>query len=181
MKKKIFAIALMALATAGASTAFAATDNKDSKGTCPQTECTAPGECRPEKCRPDNCPFEGLNLTADQQAQVKALREDCAKQRKADKEQLKADARKACDARKADALTKRADYLAKLKAILTPEQYVKFLENSFTNQGPRGPKFDGPRGDRKGHAFHGKLRDGGKRDGGRRMSDPRPQASAENK
>ncbi len=28
----------------------------------------------------------------------------------------------------------RKDYLAKVKAILTPEQYVQFLENSYVNQ-----------------------------------------------
>ncbi|MCF0218314.1 MAG: hypothetical protein HUK14_00895 [Muribaculaceae bacterium] len=62
------------------------------------------------------CPFEGLNLTDQQMEQVKALRPE-----KCRKDSLKRQSRQ--------------DYLNDVKKILTPEQYQKFLENSYVQGG----------------------------------------------
>lgn len=72
----------------------------------------------------DNNPkmFEGLNLTEAQQTQIHELTKNCAEKRKECKDQKQA-GRKEC----------KAEMLAQLKTILTPEQYVQFLENSFLN------------------------------------------------
>ena len=40
------------------------------------------------------------------------------------------------------------EYLAKVKKILTPQQYVQFLENAYLNQG--GRPFGSPRGGKQG-------------------------------
>ena len=89
-------------------------------------------------------PFEGLNLTADQQAKLEALKQNCpmkADKQKADKQDKKND-------RKADMMAKRIqgkrDFLAQVKSILTPEQYVQFLENSFVNGQNRQGKMNHP-------------------------------------
>lgn len=74
-------------------------------------------------------PFDGLDLTADQQAKIKALKEECMAKHKAQAEQRK----QAKKNRQEGACKARSEQLAKIKEILTPEQYVKFLENNFTN------------------------------------------------
>lgn len=103
-------------------------------------------------------PFEGLNLSADQQTKLDALKKECRANREAQAKQRK----EAKAARKEGACKARAEQLAKIKEILTPEQYVKFLENSFLKadrkfdkkfdkqgrKGDRGPRPDGPRGQR---------------------------------
>lgn len=112
-------------------------------------------------------PFEGLNLTADQQTKLDALKKECQEARKAKAEARKSQAQQRKDANKEAAKTARTEELAKIKAILTPEQYVQFLENNFVNarhgkkvakdngrlaknerKGDRGQKRDGNRGNR---------------------------------
>ena len=153
MKTKAFALAALIFA-AGSTACFAANDkNADSKQA---TECTKQNKCDKE-CHKGMNPFEGLNLTADQQAKLEALKQNCpmkADKQKADKQDKKND-------RKADMMAKRIqgkrDFLAQVKSILTPEQYVQFLENSCVNgqnrqgkmnhpqkmDGKKGPKGDG--------------------------------------
>lgn len=75
------------------------------------------------KQTPRDCAFEGLNLTDAQKEQLKAVAKKHAESKK-DKTAKK-------EARKEATRT----YLAEIKAILTPEQYVQFLENSFVNKG----------------------------------------------
>lgn len=124
-------------------------------------------------------PFEGLNLTPDQQQAIEALtpqrfqgncddqaqcqagdKAKCDKADKAkcdkakadkkgdkakakdgkkdgkkgDKKDGKFDAKQGQDreAMKAEAKARRAEYLSKVKEILTPEQYTQFLENNFS-------------------------------------------------
>ena len=91
--------------------------------------------------------FDGITLTADQQANISKLNEkcynECGKARK--------ECRQACDGkqkkskvsreeRRAKMKTVRIDYLKGLKTILTPEQYTQFLENNFVD------------------SFHGKMK-----------------------
>lgn len=134
MKKLFFAFALMAI-SAGVTSA--------QQPACANQECTATEACGKNcngKCdkpcqRP--CEFEGLNLTEQQQAQIKAIQEEqrakCAKDKadcKAQKE-ARAEQRRAC----------RAEYLAKIKSVLTPEQYTAYLENcAKMHHGKKGAK-----------------------------------------
>lgn len=134
-KKLILAMFALSAVTFGS---FAA-DNKadNNKGVCNENV-----NCHKQKCdRKDRVcpnPFEGLNLTETQKTQLDELRASmpCNKgKQKNDKNEGRVD-RKQC----------KRDFLAKVKTILTPEQYVTFLENNFADRGAR--KHDGYR---KGH------------------------------
>lgn len=87
-------------------------------------------ECAQSKCNP----FEGLNLTGQQQAQLKELREQHAAKNKEKCEKARKDKAEARECRKEC----KKNYLAQVKAILTPEQYVTFLENTYINTNNRG-------------------------------------------
>lgn len=129
MKKMMIAAAILAMsATMGLSA-------QNNKGNCPQQAC-APAQCDttsclpgcgPGVCAPDYC-FEGLNLTDTQKSQIKELRTKKQADRAAKREAKQAKKAEKRAAREAD----RKAYLAELKGILTPEQYVQYLENSFT-------------------------------------------------
>lgn len=124
MKKKILSIALVLAGLMGTS-AMA-----QSPATPQQT--TTQATSRPAaKNRPN--PFDGLNLSEKQQAEIKALREGCKAERQKIAEKEKAEKKEMKEQRMKDA----KEYLAKVKDILTPEQYVQFLENAYLNQGGR--------------------------------------------
>lgn len=117
MKKKLIVAAIAAFATAG----FYASAQQPNPGTCcTENQCKEQGDCK----RP--CPFDGLDLNDAQRAQLKELQKQCAEQTKANKEKDKT-------ARREAAKQRRAEKLAKIKEILTPEQYIKFLENQYIN------------------------------------------------
>lgn len=148
MKKKILSIAVLLAAFMG-STAIAQTP-----ATTVQTQKSERMAQRRE-ARPN--PFEGIDLTEKQQAEMKALREGIMAERKKIASEEKAEKKDMLEQRKKD--TK--EYLAKIKEILTPEQYVQFLENSYLNQvsspfgmqpGKHGqrPGMDGQQGQRPG-------------------------------
>ncbi len=152
MKKKILALAV-AIATVGTFSSFAASD-KDQK--CDKQQCSTQQcdksrkECKGERKCPN--PFEGINLTADQQTKLKALKGSaCCK---TNKDEVKAACAKQGDCKskdgRVDPRQAKRDYLVKIKEILTPEQYVVFLENSFANI-PRMDKGQRPgrHGDKK--------------------------------
>lgn len=126
MKKIIMVIALGAAGIGAAFAAQPAANTDNSTCTAP-TECTAPKQCcaNTPKCSP----FEGLNLTPEQQAKIDDLRKTCTEQR----QQARADRRQTRE-------NGRRDMLAKIKEILTPEQYVTFLENNFVNAGNKSGK-----------------------------------------
>ena len=146
MKKKLLGLAI-ALFAAGTISSFAANtnDKKCDKQDCPkQQQCDKKdGECKKDRQCPN--PFEGLNLTADQQAKLKELKgAGCCKERK--------DGKANKDNRVAPRQAKR-DFLAKVKGILTPEQYVTFLENNFANARPhmdKAHRHGSKHGDKKG-------------------------------
>lgn len=103
----------------------------------------------------DSLAFAGITLTADQQNRLTALRENARAQReayhaeaKANKEAKKADMAKGKkdskradmakgnkDGKRAEGFAKRREarknYLNGVKEILTPDQYVVFLENVY--------------------------------------------------
>jgi Spy/CpxP family protein refolding chaperone len=146
MKKTILALAVFAI-SATSFNAFAQTDGNKGQVEC----CVSENVCvnnRPsaKECRMQKM-FDGITLTADQQANISKLNEkcynECGKARK--------ECRQACDGkqkkskvsreeRRAKMKTVRIDYLKGLKTILTPEQYTQFLENNFVD------------------SFHGKMK-----------------------
>lgn len=132
MKKILIATLVLA---AGIGSAFA-----QKPADCPTT-CTNGQQCtqavKPRTPRPCINAFEGLNLTADQQAKIDALKTECQTRRDQAKAEQKADRQKERADRAANFKANRTEMLAKIKDILTPEQYVQFLENNFVNA-PQG-------------------------------------------
>lgn len=103
-------------------------------------------------------PFEGLNLTADQQTKLEVLKKECKEARMAKAETRQKQARERKNVNREEAKKARTEELAKIKAILTPEQYVKFLENSYLTgrHGKKGAKDNGrlANNDRRGDRGH---------------------------
>lgn len=149
MKKKFFAIAMAAVAAAGITISAQSVDNNrqkcdkpcDKENCCGQ-QCQAgtPGANnkmgRPQSFQ--DFAFEGILLDLNQQqrmdslnAAVKAQREAkmaARKDQKGDRQQMRDNMRQG-----------RADYIAKVKEILTPEQYTMFLENIVMMPQQQGP------------------------------------------
>ena len=136
MKKTLLSLAILLASSTGIS-AFAQAPAQNAKSATTTEAKARKGE---RKQAPN--PFEGLNLTDQQKSQLKDLkpgitkekREEMKAQDKARKEQAKAQAAEQRKARAEARKQSRHDYLAKVKAILTPEQYVQFLENNFVNK-----------------------------------------------
>ena len=132
-KKFILAMFALSAVTFGS---FAANDKAPEcrKG----RECNQKVRCEQKQCdrkaRPCPNPFEGLNLTESQNTQLEALRasQPCGKDSAGCKRGERKDKGQRPDCRQG-----KRDCLAKVKGILTPEQYVTFLENSFVNRGGR--------------------------------------------
>lgn len=140
MNKKIIA-AVLGLCALASTTAFAQQPGNN-EGSKKESRAKDRNVCRGPKA-PN--PFEGLNLSAEQQTKLDALKAEC-------KANCEAQAKQRQEARKAKrdgVCAARAGQLAKIKEILTPEQYVKFLENSYLNKGGKFDKKNG-RHDRSG-------------------------------
>lgn len=138
MKKTFLSIAIVIASLMGASTLSA------------QTAAPTPTEQQGQRTDRGKAkgmnPFEGLNLTEKQQSELKALAEsrraEMSKQKDQKKQDMKAMKEKRQNARK--------EYLAKIKGILTPEQYVQFLENSWLKSGNQGRANMGSKGQKAG-------------------------------
>lgn len=139
MKKKILSIALVLAGLMGTS-AMAQSPSTTPTQTTQNASCPS-GQC---KARPN--PFDGLNLSEKQQAELKALREGCKAERQKIAEKEKAEKKEMKEQRAKDA----KEYLAKIKDILTPEQYVQFLENAYLNNQGVFAKKGGKHGMRPG-------------------------------
>ncbi len=140
MKKTILALAVMAVSIVSVP-AFAqkkgnakgvqcteqCTDNAKCNEQCKPGDCNdkcEPATCGKKKCNGPRtmCVFEGLNLTDAQKQQLKDVK-------KPGKRMAEQDAQQRADRAKQMRAAKAA-YLQDVKAILTPDQYVEFLENS---------------------------------------------------
>ncbi len=123
MKKSIIALAVL-IASSVSFSAFA--------------QCPKAAKCSADSCVTacESVLFEGITLTPDQQTKIKALKESAAKERG---EKIKADRTAKAGARK----EARKGYLKNMKEILTPDQYVIFLENAYvtTPGGNNGKDF----------------------------------------
>ncbi len=106
------------------------------------TNCATP-DCKNTQCAPANCntvcngqpcanvrecpAFAGIELTEQQQTAINNLRNECRQQTRQNRE-----------ARTCQNNDNRRDFLSRVKTILTPEQYIQFLENHFLNNNRRG-------------------------------------------
>lgn len=141
MTKKILTIAI-AIATMFSLSSFAQTSEKNCRGSgkCVKSEkCEGEKECKKagkkegkngemKKCAN---PFAGIELTADQQTKLNAIPTPGAVMKASKTENTS----KQVNPREF-AKTVRLDYLKQVQQVLTPAQYVKFLENNFVNQRP---------------------------------------------
>lgn len=131
MKKFLSIVAVAAISLFTVS-AFAQTD----RCSADTTKCTKQCKARKDKCtkRQAHNPFEGLNLTQEQQTAIAAIPTPLESIREA-KKACKSDTTK-CDCKQMRQVVKdiRTNYLSQIKEILTPEQYNKFLENSYVSQ-----------------------------------------------
>ena len=144
MNIKAILVAASALVLSATAVSAQNKDKKDAK--CKDAKCEMMNK---EQCGAQApCLFDNLNLTDAQKAKLKEMKENNAKARKEGKDKAIADRNNA-----------RKNELAQIKSILTPEQYVQFLENSFLSQGKpgKGMKQGGPRG---GKDFKGGDRNG---------------------
>lgn len=176
MKKTIFSVAILLASTIGLSAVAQSPDNSKQ---CPaKTECAKADKAK-KMNRPN--PFEGLNLTEKQKSELQAIapqklekkgdkafagkKDKNAKVDKKDNAKSKEEMQAMRAERRQKMIQARRDYLAKVKTILTPEQYVQFLENNYAEKsfkggqkgnrqgkmqakGPKGMKGKGMKGDR---------------------------------
>ena len=162
-------------------------DQCDSKKPCKKDKkFRKDGKCDGKK----ECVFDKLNLTDEQKTKIQALNQERREARQA--RCPKNDSNKQCDrkdrkdrkefrgnrenrdsvmnARRNERIQERTEYLGKLKQILTPEQYLKFLEYDWTTQVPQpgvsgrpgGFRFDAPKGEMNKGDFRakGNFKDG---------------------
>lgn len=125
--------------------------NQDKK--C-DAKCRSEKKCDAQKKCAKACnPFEGLNLTEQQQTSLKAIPTPCEVMKAAKKtaRDNSNEAKNLEPGKRAQLVkTVRADYLKQVKQVLTPEQYTQFLENAFVNQRPaKADKHHGHRKDFK--------------------------------
>lgn len=154
MKKTILGLAILALSVAN----FSASAQKNNKA-CPQVCPSAQTCCAEQPCqvKGDCTLFEGINLSDAQKAQLKDLRAKNSQACKANEKARKEEARKDREAAKAERMANKRQYLQDVKSVLTPDQYVLFLENFFVNGGDnRGFNNKDFRGDRRGARKFGK-------------------------
>lgn len=172
MKKKLLSIAF-AIACLAAPVSISAQSSASTPASKEQKACYQKSK---SQNRPN--PFEGLNLSEKQKSELKALAESRKAEMKkndAERKARKAEDKAKKQQAKADKMQARKDYLAKIKGILTPEQYVQFLENSFLdNRGGmvlgHGKKDKMRPGQYIKDGKDGKSRKDGKRNGGQRGS-----------
>lgn len=140
MKKKILSALVITAALFSTTPAFAAPRGAKAK-------CDSPAACTPRACCDSvkgklPCPFEGLELTDAQKEKLKAIKRPACPDKRACADSLKTKDRPALtpEQKRAKRIEGRTGYLKSVKEILTPEQYVKFLENSFVNSPVKGKK-----------------------------------------
>ena len=140
MKRTILSIAFVAVATL----MLTAVANNNSAN-----ENLSQDKCKKERCDKNNIkrgkhhkvhmfnPFEGITLSDSQKEQLKAK----AVERKANREKMMknhSDENKKMRKQWSDM---RKQHLEDLKIVLTPEQYVQYLENLALNSYNQKPRF----------------------------------------
>lgn len=189
--KKIFISMMLAGALVAGNTAMAQTKTDGSTGATAQKECCQTGkdgkkwdkkgDKKDKKGqRPRFNPFDGVQLTPDQQQKLQVLREGLGPvvltpaQQAAipeNKDLTKEQKKQLKEERKAKKLEAKKKYLNGVKEILTPDQYVVFLENVYLyhpidkgqafgkNKGPKDMKDKKDKKDHKGKGKKGEKKD----------------------
>lgn len=153
MKKKILGIALLAMSFVG----FSAAAQTPAANTPAQQETVRKGDRQGRNAQVN--PFEGMNLSDAQQAQLKQLNEKRQAERQARKQTRKDEKQRKDSARMAERRNEKKSYLDQVKAIVGPEQYVVFLENFYVSGGNKAAM---------GHNKAAKAKDGRKGHGDRK-------------
>lgn len=142
MRKKVLGLVMAAL-TISSIGAFAQNQTSDNKPACEQTSECHKGK-KDGKCKKDGKkdgkkkgdrkhgdkvdglnPFEGIQLTSEQQQKVDALKAERKAKMKAEKGKKEADKQAAKEARQQE----KAQFDAQVAEILTPEQYTQYQSN----------------------------------------------------
>lgn len=171
MKKTFLSIVILA----SSIFAFAATNSTAKSPTTTPTEQSAPAKQVKEKKNGKKSErkgsategrrtgegrlFEGLNLTENQKERLAALKEKTRADRAAAKKDGKKDGKERSEKpapeqreqMKAQKTSDRRAFIAGVKEILTPEQYITFLENNFSAGGKDHKMHKAHNGDRKKH------------------------------
>lgn len=134
MKKFIVSTAVLFATIIGSGSAMAQ-NPAVCKAECPKSEQCAPGKCDTAKCCKGGVkgqldPFAGLNLSDKQKSELAALKKECRLER----DKKKSSDKNLRNERRQCRQEARKEQLSKIKAILTPEQYHQFLENSYIQQ-----------------------------------------------
>lgn len=87
--------------------------------------------------------FEGIDLSDQQKAQLEELKTQFTHQTRENTSERRENARQ-------KAVAKRREHLNKIKQILTPEQYITFLENTFVNTPAPQPRNRQGNADKRG-------------------------------
>ena len=142
MKKKVLSIAVIA------TSLFAFTGNAQNPENCPRQQCPAAdcaeGVHHHKNRKPEACcnPFEGIELTEAQKAKIEEMRKnnrEAVKQKVEERRKNREETRA-----KRDSLIRsgKLNQLRQLKEILTPEQYVTYLENIAVSQSSPRPRME---------------------------------------
>lgn len=167
--KKVFVSIVMATALLAGGTAYAQTQTDGTTGATVQKENVQKGKKGGKDFKgqkPKFNPFEGVQLTDDQQQRLQILQQELGPVELSKEQQAKIPENKNLtpeqkqqlkEERKAKKLEAKKKYLNGVKEILTPEQYVIFLENVYLyapqDQGKAlkpGKHAKGQRGDKPG-------------------------------
>lgn len=116
--------------------------DKDSKDCKKGDSKQFKGEFKKSKgCQNGNCAFENLNLTDEQKTKLQDLNTRVRSEKEVARAEMKENRAKNDSLKKVARLEKKRGYLNEVKTILTADQYVQFLENSFVNNnGQQSPK-----------------------------------------
>lgn len=150
MKKTILTM-IVAVATMFSFNSMAQSPKCEGKK-CDKAMCDKAPKCEMGRGQHKPCPnpFEGLNLTPAQQDKLKAMTPCAGKEQRQACKQEQRRHRQACDS---IARAGQEKFLADVKSVLTPEQYVQFLENMAKQ--PRPDMMKGPgHGMKKGCKAH---------------------------
>lgn len=164
MKKKILSLAIAAIALISfngmAQTSNSEIPNTTKKECVGKKKCdnVAGKQCKDGKRTKAN-PYEGMNLTEAQKTQLQQLDGKRKSARKLDMQSKKENKQRNDSLRMAQRRADRKSYLEEVKAIVGPENYVLFLENTYVNgrdRNNKGATFGQGRGDKSksAHKMH---------------------------
>ncbi len=130
MKKNILATAIVAMGIALSAPSFAQ-ENSSIKMTPPPTDSPQSRQMAHEHCPLQADLFDGIELSDKQRGELEKYCKERAEKQHKNAEKYKNDRKKAAKGLRKKYVENRKKDLKKYKDILTPEQYIKFLENNY--------------------------------------------------